>query len=185
MNDLSAQQQPTGAAAIVGAEPTPAQRQELMAGNPNTAAPSVVNIGGFEGIAEAVSSGVFVSADNFGSDKMRRFQLTGIATSGDSERLDNMHNQVISPKYWYCHTVELANEANGEIEVVPRIVLVDADGKSYTATSRGVFNSLRTIWEHFGTDPLPDGIRLQVVRQPTRKGHTTLLLKPVFDAPLK
>ena len=184
MAEVNAQQSPTGAAALQGAEISPAQRGELMAANPNVNGSGSVALTGFEGISEAVSAGVFVSADNFGKDKMRRFQLTGIATSGDSERLDNMHGQTISPRWWYCHTVELANEQNGEIEVVPRVVLVDGDGKSYAATSKGVFNSLRTIWEHFGEETLPDSIRLQVVRQQTRKGYSTLLLKPVFDGPI-
>ena len=185
MNTQTTQQQPSGAAAIRGAELSQDQRTELMAANPNLPSLEKSNLQGFDGIAEAVSAGVFVSADNFGSDKMRRFQLTGIATSGDSARLDDMHGQVITPRYWYCHTVELANEQNGEIEVVPRVVLIDADGKSYTATSKGVFNSLRVIWDHFGSEALPDGLKLEVVRQATRSGYKTLLLKPVIDGPIK
>jgi hypothetical protein len=166
MNTETTQQPLTGAAAIKGAELSQAQRTELMAANPNVPSLAKSNLQGFDGIAEAVSAGVFVSADNFGSDKMRRFQLTGIATSGDSARLDDMHGQVITPRYWYCHTVELANEAN-------------------TATSKGVFNSLRVIWDHFGSEALPDGLKLEVVRQATRSGYKTLLLKPVIDGPIR
>ena len=185
MDNQATQQQPSGAAAIRGAELTTEQRTELMAANPNTQSLAKANLQGFDGIAEAVSAGVFVSADNFGSDKMRRFQLTGIATSGDSKRLDDMNGQTVTPRYWYCHTVELANEQNGEVEVVPRVVLIDADGASYTATSKGIFNSLRVIWDHFGSEQLPDGLKLEVVRQPTRSGYKTLVLKPVIDGPIK
>lgn len=172
---------PSAAADIDGAVPTPAQRQEMMAANPNSIPLTDSNLRGFSGIEAAIDAGVFISADNFGKDPVERFKLTSLATNGEEIRLDDCHGQVIEPSHWYVHTVEIANEANGEVEIVPRVVLLTAKRECYVGVSRGLFSSMRLIWQSFGDGPLPKGLKFRVNRKPTRSGFKTLLLEAVFD----
>lgn len=72
------------------------------------------------------------------------------AMANPDERIAKMINKQIAIKDVYAETVEITNEATGEINSVPRVVLIDADGKSYAAASTGIFNAVKRLFQTFG-----------------------------------
>lgn len=76
--------------------------------------------------------------------------------------------------------VELTNETTGEVETAPRIVLLDADGTAYHATSVGLMSSVRNILAALG-DPAawPTPVNIQVIKegQGTRQYFTVKFVR--------
>ena len=59
-----------------------------------------------------------------------------------------------------------------------RVILIDVDGVSYTATSTGVYNSVKTLRSVFGTLHFEDGLKMLVKQIKTKNGNIlTLSLK--------
>lgn len=58
---------------------------------------------------------------------------------------------------------------------VYRVILLDAEGKSYTATSVGIYNSIQTLYNVFGTLHFEDGLDI-IVRQKQLKNGNTLTI---------
>lgn len=56
-----------------------------------------------------------------------------------------------------------------------RVVLIDKDGKSYTATSTGIYNSICTLRSVFGTLHFEDGLKTVVKQIKTKNGNTLTL----------
>ena len=56
-----------------------------------------------------------------------------------------------------------------------RTVLIDMDGRTYSATSSGIYNSVGTIYSVFGTLHFDDGLTVQVMQVQTKKGRTYTL----------
>lgn len=89
------------------------------------------------------------------------------AVSSPDYRLRECANMVIPVVAIIVEPVEIKREVTSpggqrmgeEIVTCPRTVLIDAEGKSYTATSNGVYNSVSRIVAMFGdpstwTEPL-------------------------------
>ena len=85
------------------------------------------------------------------------------AMTNPDSKLSDCINMVINLVDAYIEWAELTHDQTGEIEQVPRVVLFDADGKTYTATSKGVYNSLYRLFVVFGVPhwetPIPVKIR--------------------------
>lgn len=59
-----------------------------------------------------------------------------------------------------------------------RVVLIDTDGVSYTATSNGIYNSIKTMRAVFGTLHFENGLKVTVRQVKAKNGNTlTLSLK--------
>lgn len=56
-----------------------------------------------------------------------------------------------------------------------RVVLLDTEGASYTATSTGIYNSICTLRNVFGTLHFEDGLKMQVKQIQTKNGKTLTL----------
>lgn len=56
-----------------------------------------------------------------------------------------------------------------------RVILIDMEGKSYTATSTGIYNSVSTLRKVFGTLHFDDGMKV-IVKQITTKNGKSLTL---------
>lgn len=83
-------------------------------------------------------------------------------TQEDKVKLYNMMNEpdetigdnigkVINLRHVFMETIMLTNEETGELEAAPRTILIDENGKSYSATSSGIKNSLEKLFKVFGT----------------------------------
>lgn len=59
-----------------------------------------------------------------------------------------------------------------------RVIIIDKEGTSYTATSNGVYNSIKTLRNVFGDLHFEEGIQIFVKQISTKNGNTlTLSLK--------
>ena len=58
--------------------------------------------------------------------------------------------------------VEIVDEKTGEVRITPRVTLIDVNGHTYTATSYGIYNSLKRIFGLYGSPTWEDGIPVRV-----------------------
>lgn len=105
------------------------------------------------------------------------------ATSSPDFRISDCINKVIRVKDIFVEMVEMEKKTEdgtptGEVELVPRIVLIDTDGRSYTAVSKGVFAALRRLCMVYGMPTWEEGINIMVL-QVTRGKNKMLTLKVV------
>lgn len=56
-----------------------------------------------------------------------------------------------------------------------RVVIIDSDDRSYTATSTGIYNSICTLRSIFGTLHFEDGLKAVVKQIKTKNGNTLTL----------
>lgn len=89
------------------------------------------------------------------------------------KRIGECINEVIMAKDVFCETVTCTNQQTGEVDVCPRVVIFDAEGKAYQAVSMGVYSALKKVIQVFGMPTWDDPIPLKV-RQIT-KGERKLL----------
>lgn len=65
-------------------------------------------------------------------------------------RISDLINQTIAIKNFIVETVVMTSEETGEVEEVPRIVIIDTEGHTYVAVSKGIFNALKNLIATFG-----------------------------------
>lgn len=87
----------------------------------------------------------FVPANN--KEKVQFFN----AVNSPDKRVKEMVNTKINLKHVYCETVEFIDQSTGETSPGVRMVLIDEKGVSYQAASKGVFSSLKKLFQIFGT----------------------------------
>lgn len=56
-----------------------------------------------------------------------------------------------------------------------RVILIDTEDKSYTATSTGIYNSICTLKNVFGTLHFDEGLKMVVKQIKTKNGNTLTL----------
>lgn len=78
-------------------------------------------------------------------DKAEKIALYN-ATNNPSGRLAEMINMEIDMVHVYVEQIEMIDQNTGYPVIVPRIVIIDKDGKSYQCVSKGVFNGLRKLF---------------------------------------
>ena len=83
------------------------------------------------------------------------------AISTPQFRIKDCINTVINVKDVFIEPAEMTRE-DGSIQTVPRIVLIDTEGKSFTAASYGVYNALNRMITICGKPTWPDGIAIRV-----------------------
>ena len=118
-------------------------------------------------------------ADNYPEDLATRWRLDNLATTGASKPLDEVVGQEIEVQYWRVSAVDIADPKNGEVNRVPRTVLVTRDGQLLHASSIGVFQVVASLARTFGREELPKGFRLRVAELKTRMGWRMLTLQAV------
>ena len=91
-------------------------------------------------------------------------QILYKAMSNPDKRLGDCINTVIQAKDLFMEQVEMVNQETGEVQVCPRIVIVDKDGLSYQSVSFGVFNALKRVIQVFGNPTWEQPIPLKVIQ---------------------
>ena len=91
-------------------------------------------------------------------------------------RIADMINKPIKIRDALIMTVALSDDDTGEIREMPRSILIDTEGKTYTAVSSGIASSLRNIFSVFGTLHFDDGLEMTVKQVQTKKGSTLNLV---------
>lgn len=115
-----------------------------------------------------------VSGDDFESKLMVAEALTSsVAIDQNLGKTIMLANIIVQP-------VELTNETTGEVETAPRIILLDADGTAYHATSVGLLSSVRNILASLGSpSKWPKPVAIQVIKegQGTRQYFTVKFVR--------
>lgn len=95
-------------------------------------------------------------------------------TSPDRKMADFI-NQKINAVDVFVEQVEITDEESGEIAVLPRVVIFDQDGTTYSATSRGIFNALKRLFLVYGMPHWEKPIPL-IIKQTTAKNRKFMTL---------
>lgn len=81
------------------------------------------------------------------------------AMNNPTHRVGDCINKKLMIKDVLAEVIELENEETGELQQVPRVVLIDEKGESYQAVSTGIFNAVKKAIAVFGAptwdEPLP------------------------------
>ena len=81
----------------------------------------------------------------------------------------------ITMKDVIIEAVDIVDEKTGEVRTTPRITLIDVSGHTYTATSYGIYNSLKRIFALYGEPTWDEGIPVRV-RQITKGANRVFTL---------
>ena len=92
------------------------------------------------------------------------------ASNNPDHKVGDYINKVIVVKDVLAELIEVKNEETGEMEVTPRVVLIDVDGKSYQAVSKDIFNALKKAIAIFGSPTWEDGLPILVKQVSVGKG---------------
>lgn len=92
------------------------------------------------------------------------------ALNNPAYRVADFINKKIAISNVLVEIRDILNEETGEIARVPRVVLIDKDGKGYQATSTGIFNSVRNAFNAFGPAPWDPALTVEIKQKPVAKG---------------
>lgn len=88
------------------------------------------------------------------------------ALNGDVDNnISDMINMEIEIADVIVEQIELPNERTGEIEPVPRVIIINSKGEKFQAFSFGVYNSLDRMFQMFGQPNTWKAPKLAVVKQ--------------------
>lgn len=107
-----------------------------------------------------------------------------IQPNGDRETAKRVYNAMNDPEFriadFINKTIEvenvlleirdILNEESGEISRVPRVVLIDAEGKAYQATSVGMFNVVKNAFAVFGPAPWTPALKMHIKQKAVKNG---------------
>lgn len=86
------------------------------------------------------------------------------AMTNPDYRVADCINKAIRLTDVFVEWVEMLDKSTGEMQSVPRVVLFDADGKTYAAVSRGIANSLERLSMVYGMPHWDEPITV-IIRQ--------------------
>lgn len=99
------------------------------------------------------------------------------ATSNPSDKLKEHVNEVLSLVHVSVECVEVSKDDVPEGKTIaPRIVLITADGRSYSCVSVGVYQSLKRMFTLLGNpDTWTEPVKIKPVLISTKKGQVLSL----------
>lgn len=97
------------------------------------------------------------------------------AINNPENRLSDCINMTLHIKDLYIEIVECTNDETGEKTSCPRIVIIDAEGKSYQCVSVGIYSALKKAIQIFGAPTWHDPIPF-MVKQVTKGNRKMLTL---------
>lgn len=97
------------------------------------------------------------------------------AMNNPDKRIGDCINMEIHVKDVYCELVQCANKQTEEVSTVPRTVLIDENGVSYQAVSKGIFTAVAKLIQVFGAPTWETPIVVKV-RQISRGDRNILTL---------
>lgn len=97
------------------------------------------------------------------------------AMNNPTHKVSDFINKKILVENVLIEVNDLLDDETGEIERVPRTVLISPDGTSYTATSKGIFNSIKNAYVSLGQAPWVGGIEFEVKQVAVGRGQMLTL----------
>lgn len=94
------------------------------------------------------------------------------AVNGSDEAIADHIGEVLEIVDIVAHPVELVDEETGEIVQALRTVLIDVNGKSYTAVSQGIASALSKVFAIVGMPSWKDEpVKMKIKQVKTRNGN--------------
>ena len=84
------------------------------------------------------------------------------AMNNPTHRIGDCINKKLKIRDVLAELIELENEETGEMQTVPRVVLIDDKGESYQAVSTGIFNAVKKAIAVFGAPTWDDPLEIEV-----------------------
>ena len=97
------------------------------------------------------------------------------AMNNPTHNLRDFVNKKILVENVLIEIADILNVDTGEIDRVPRTVLIAPDGTSYQATSKGVFTSIKNAYVALGDAPWKGGIEFEVKQKAVGRGQMLTL----------
>lgn len=97
------------------------------------------------------------------------------AMNNPTYKVSDFINKEICVENVLIEVNDVLNEESGELDRVPRTVLIDTDGNSYQATSKGIFTSIKNAYMAFGNAPWEGGIAFTVKQVKVGRGQMLTL----------
>lgn len=97
------------------------------------------------------------------------------AMNNPDRHLKECVNMKIKVKNIYCESVELTNENTGEVNIAPRIVLIDEKGIGYQSVSMGVYGAVKKLLQLMGEPSTWDEPVEIMVKQVTKGADKNIL----------
>lgn len=97
------------------------------------------------------------------------------AMNNPTHKISDFINKTVEVENVLIESLDLLNDETGEVDRVPRIVLIDPAGESYVATSKGVFNSIKNAYTAFGAAPWNPPIKFKVKQVQVGRGSMLTL----------
>jgi hypothetical protein len=108
---------------------------------------------------------------NTPEEKAKLFRIM----NSPEKHLSDCINQTILVTDVFCEGVSLTNKETGEVNICPRIVLVDKDGIGYQSISYGIYSSVKKLFQVYGVPTWETPIPVKVI-QVTREKNKILSL---------
>lgn len=132
---------------------------------------AVTPIAGLAGELVNLSKGTIVGySSNKATDFGSRVAIVNALTNA-TPVADNL-DKVIQLRDVVIQSVNLVNERTGELQEVPRITLIDADGKSFHATSDVIYKDLKNFFAILGEpNAWPAPLPVKVTKEKAKQGN--------------
>ena len=92
------------------------------------------------------------------------------ASNNPDHKVGDYINKTIVVKDVLAELIEVQNDETGETEVTPRVVLIDVNGESYQAVSKGIFNALKKAIAIFGAPTWDEGLPVLIKQVSVGRG---------------
>lgn len=92
------------------------------------------------------------------------------ASNNPDHKVGDYINKTIKVKDVLAELIEVTNDETGETEIAPRVVLIDMNGESYQAVSKGLFNALKKAIAIFGAPTWDEGLTVLIKQVKVGKG---------------
>lgn len=100
------------------------------------------------------------------------------AITNPEERLGDHINTAINVKDVLIEVIELVQEETGELQPVPRTILIAEDGTTYVAVSIGIFQAVKRVINLFGEPTWKEPVEMKI-KQITKGDRKMLTLELV------
>lgn len=111
------------------------------------------------------------------TDKKERVEMFNAFSNPEKKMSDNVGDSFTIKNVAVTPVTTVSD--TGELLTLPRVVVITADGHSYTATSVGVYNSIKSLYSMFEDDFLNGTMKVKIKQKTTRNGFKTLILEIV------
>lgn len=103
------------------------------------------------------------------------------ALNESGERLSDQVNRVLTITDMAAFPVEIAAEETGEIINAMRMIFIAEDGTQYASVATGIYSSMQKIIGIVGPAPWDPALKITPIKQRTRRGFETLVIRLVAD----